>query len=170
MITDKELLKFYRIKRLQRGVEYILLLTLFIFFLVAFYHYYRFVIILALALIFFGFNLQLTKQRERRRTAPKTSRTSLITDMIESILFLLLIFLMSFPTLFGTLFGSTPQEHYAVIASILCGIFLGGLVGEMRFQLRAFLALSLDEQENYIYNLKRSIIFPYYSSRPKRHE
>lgn len=165
MITDKGLLRFYRIKRLQRSIEYVLLFSLFLFFLIAYYGYYRLYIIVILAVIFFGLNVQLTRQRERRRTAPQLNRTAIVTDMIESILFLLLVLLMSFPSIFGTLFGSTPQEHYALIASILCGIFLGGLVGEIRFQLRAFPLLTHERQENYIRNLKRSIVLPYFTMR-----
>lgn len=165
MRTDKELLRLYRIKRLQRAIEYVLLFSLFFFFLVAFHGYYRIYVVLILAFIFFGLNLQLTYQRERRRASGQKNRKRIIGDMTESILFLLLIFLMSFPTLFGALFGSTPQEHYALVASVLCGIFLGGLVGEMSFQLRSLRFLEYEEQKNYMFNLKRTIILPYFRTR-----
>ncbi|MCE2502617.1 MAG: hypothetical protein J4G05_00930 [Chlorobi bacterium] len=165
MITDKRLLRFYRIKRLQRAIEYVLLIGIFFFFLLAYIDYYRPYITSVLAFVFLGLNLQLTLQRERRKTQPATNRSRLLSDAIESILFLILILLMSIPSFSQALVGGTPQERYALVASVLCGIFLGGLFGEIFFQIRRLPTLPQEKQENYIKNLKRTIILPYFSNR-----
>lgn len=164
MVIDKQLIREYRIKRLQRVIEYSLLFAIFLFFLLAFREYYRLTIILSLSLLFFGMNLQLTQQRERRRLNPGRNRKQLLADMTESVLFLVLIVFLWMPGITRTLLGSSAQEHYSLIAAVLCGVFLGGLSGEVWFQLRRFPLQGEEQQRNYIYNLRRTIILPYFKS------
>lgn len=167
MVTDKQLIREYRIKRLQRVIEYSLMFAIFLFFLLSFREYYRLPLVLALGVLFFGMNFQLTLQRERRRMTPTRNRKRLMADMTESLLFLGLIVILWIPGATHMIFGAGPREHYSLIAAILCGIFLGGLSGEVWFQMRRFVMYSEDEQRNYIENLKRTIILPYFKSRKK---
>ncbi len=165
MIFDKSLLREYRIKRLQRAVEYSLLFAIFLFFLLAFYDYYRFTLVVSLAVLFGGMNFQLTLQRERRRLGPSRNRKRMFADMMESLLFLGLIILLGMPGVTAWAFGSNEREHFALIAGILCGIFVAGLFGEVWFQLRRLPGYEEEQQRNYIANLKRTIILPYFGSR-----
>jgi len=167
MILDKELLRVYRIRRLQRAAEYLFLFAIF-FFLLAFREYYRVWLAIVLAVLFFGMNVQLTIQRERRRMRRAKNRKRIVADMAESVLFLVLILLMSIPSVSTTIFGGTPQEHHGLMASILCGIFLAGLTTEVWFQLRRLPNFCEESRIQYVRNLKRSIIFPYFSSSKKR--
>lgn len=165
MLLDKALLREYRIKRLQRVIEYALVFALFFFFLLAFYSYYRLPIVIGLAILFGGMNFQLTQQRERRRLGSPRNRKLLFADMVESILFLGLIILLGLPGVTAWLFGATEREHYALIAGILCGIFAAGMAGEVWFQLRRLPRYDEEQQRNYVKNLKRTIILPYFRSR-----
>lgn len=165
MVTDKQLLRQYRIKRLQRAVEYTLLNTIFLFFLLAFRDFYRTSLILVVAFLFFGMNFQLTQQREKRRTAAPDNRRRLLADMLESILFLGLIMLMGVPGVAETLLGAAERERYALVAAMLCGVFFSGMFGEAFFQLRRLPGRTTEEQENYIANLRRTIILPYINTR-----
>lgn len=165
MIFDKGLLREYRIKRLQRAVEYSLLFAIFLFFLLAFYDYYRFTPVISLAVLFGGMNFQLTLQRERRRLGSPRNRKRMLADMMESLLFLGLIILLGLPGVTEWAFGSNEREHFALIAGILCGIFATGLFGEVWFQLHRLPRYEEEQQRNYIENLKRTIILPYFGSR-----
>ena len=165
MLTDPELLKEYRLKRLQRAAEYSLLATFHVFFILAFWGFYEFWIAGVVGIITFCMNLQLTRLREKRRSAPPSDRKRLMADTFESILFVFFIVLLSFAGGAVGWLGFTTQEYYAYLASILTGLFLGGLVGEVWYRLRTFNLLETGEQENYINNLQRSIIFPYFRRR-----
>lgn len=168
MLLDKELLREYRVKRLQRAVEYALLFGIFFFFLLAFRQYYRPLLVVSLSVLFCGMNFQLTQQRERRRLAPPRNRKRLLADMMESLLFLGLIILLGLPGVTAWAFGATDGEHYALIAGILCGIFASGMVGEAWFQLRRLPRYPEEEHRNYVENLKRTLILPYFVSRQKK--
>lgn len=167
MILDKALLREYRIKRLQRAAEYTLLVAIFLFFLLAFRDYFRPTLVIVLAVLSFGMNVQLTLQRERRRMSPPRNRRRLLADMLESLFFLALILLLGLPGATEWFFGATEGEHYALIAAILCGIFASGMIGEVWFQLRRLPRYGEEEQRNYVENLKRTIILPYFASRRK---
>lgn len=161
---DQRLLKEYRLKRMQRAVEYTLMTAIFLFFLISFFNLYRLLFAIVLFLLFFGMNLQLTMLREKRR-ATLAQRKRLVADTSESLLFLGLILLFSFPSITASTLGSTPEEHYALIASLLCGIFVGGLAGEVRFQTRRLSRYDGIEQVRYMEELRRSIILPYMKRR-----
>lgn len=157
---DQALLRKYRTGRVQRALEYTLLTMIFLFFLISFSDYYRVPIALGLFFLFFGMNLQLTFLREKRR-ALQRPRERLVADTTESILFLMLILAFSFPAVTSVLFGATPEEHYALIAALLCGIFVGGLAGEVWFQTRRLGGLDGPAQVHYMNQLRRTIILPY---------
>lgn len=161
MLTDRALLREYRVKRLQRGVEYALLVSIHFFFLLAFREYYDVTFASSIALVTFGMNYQLTELRERRRSLGSSSRKRLMADTFESILFLLFIILLSFGGFAEEILKLSTQQYYAYLAAVLGGIFLGALVGEVRFQLRRFPRLDEKRQRNYIANLRRTIILPY---------
>lgn len=161
---DARLLRRYRTKRLQRAVEYASLSAVFLYFLLSFYEYYRPLYVGILFLLFLTLNLRLTLIREARR-ATAERRVRLTADVIESILFLLLILAFSFPMITRGLFGSNPQEHYALVAATLLGIFVGGLSGEVWFQTRRLSAYDGRHQVTYMRNLKRTIILPYMRER-----
>src|SRR5690606_27129403 len=135
---------------------YILLSTIFIFFLISFREYYRLLFVASLFVLFLLLNYRLTMIREARR-ATAERRVRLMAEVIESILFLLLILTFSFPVFSQVLFDSTPQEHYSLVASILLGIFLGGLAGEVRFQTARLRGFDGEDQVAYMKNLKRTI-------------
>lgn len=157
----------FRLKRLQRAVEYILLASIFLFFLLAFHGLYEGWLAIGLGLVIFGMNFQLTQLRERRRLAPPRDRSRIIADMVESIL--LLLFVVGLLGIGGVwrLMELQEQEYLAYIASILMGLFLAGLTGEIYWQVRNFHDLSDEERSHYITNLKRTIILPYTISRQK---
>ena len=161
---DRLLLRRYRTGRLQRAVEYTLLTTIFLFFLISFSDYYRLPVAIGLFLLFFGMNLQLTFLREKRRAVLST-RKRLVADTVESILFLALVLAFSFPVVTNVLFGSSPQEHYALIAALLCGIFVGGLAGEVWFQTRRLSTFNGVDQVRYMEELRRTIVLPYINLR-----
>lgn len=165
MAIDREMLRRYRLHRLQRAAEYTLLFAIHFFFMIAQRGHYRVSLIIAVALVFFGMNLQLTLQRERRRTRARNDRSRVITDMAESILFLLLLIVLSIPGVTSVLFEAGMREHYAIIAAMLCGVFLGALVGEVWFQLRRLPWMEEPAPSNYFANLKRTIILPFEISR-----
>jgi hypothetical protein len=167
MLVDRESLKNLMAKRLQRAVEYSLLIALHAFFLLSFRDYYEWWMAVALGVIMFGLNFQLTLLRERRRLASGEQRTRIIADTLESVLFLALIVVISLgQTVAGKYDVSTP-EYLGYVAAILGGIFLAGITGEVYWQLKYFRALSDTDQHAYIANLRRTIIFPYFASRSR---
>lgn len=161
---DRALLLQYRSRRMQRAVEYILLGSLFFFFLLAFFGNYRISIAIALFVMFFGMNFRLTTLRETRKVGER-NRQAIVADALESILFLLLLLLFSFPVLTDEILGIATEEHYALIASVLCGIFFGGLVGEIHFRLRRLQHFDPEDQVRYMQNLRRTIVLPYLNRR-----
>ena len=161
---DSRLLRQYRTKRLQRSIEYVSLSAVFLYFLISFFEFYRPLFVITLFLLFLTLNLRLTLIREARR-ATATKRVRLTTEIIESVLFLLLILTFSFPAVTRILLGSSPQEHYALVASTLLGIFLGGLSGEVWFQTRRLQRYEGAQQVAYMKYLKRTIILPYMRDR-----
>lgn len=161
---DARLLRRYRTKRLQRAIEYVSLSAVFLYFLLSFYDYYRLLHVGTLFALFLILNLRLTRIREVRR-ATADRRVRLTADVIESILFLLLILAFSFPVITHALFGSAPQEHYALVAGTLLGIFVGGLAGEVWFQTRRLSTYDGTHQVAYMRNLRRTIILPYMRER-----
>ncbi len=163
---DQKLLRRYRTGRIQRALEYTLLTAIFLFFLISFSDYYRLAVALGLFFLFFGMNLQLTFLREKRR-AIELPRKRLVADTTESILFLTVILLFSFPTVTRALFGASPEEHYALIAALLCGIFVGGLAGEVWFQTRRLGRFEGPVQVRYMDQLRRTIILPYINMRDR---
>lgn len=168
MSFDKTILIDFRLKRLQRAVEYTLLIGMHMFYLLAFSQYYNMWMAILLALAVFGMNFQLTQLREKRRSAATESRQRILADTLESILFLFFVALISSGGLIGRWLDVGDQEYLGYVAAILGGLFLAGLIGEIYWQRRHF--TDLDEQglRNYIANLRRTIILPYTTIR-RRH-
>ncbi len=165
MSLDKSILTDLRLKRLQRAVEYTLLISIHAFFLMAFHRFYSIWMAIVLALAVFGMNFQLTQQRERRRLAPPESRQRILADTFESILFLFFVALVSSGGLIGRWLDIGDQEYLGYVAATLGGLFLAGLVGEMYWQRQHFRELDEEGLRNYISNLRRTIILPYTSLR-----
>jgi hypothetical protein len=164
---DRESLKNLMVKRLQRAVEYSLLIALHAFFLVSFRTYYEWWMAVALGVIMFGLNFQLTLLRERRRLTTGEERTRIMADTFESVLFLALIVVISLGQTVASHYDLSAPEYLGYVAAILGGIFLAGISGEIFWQLKYFQALSDSEQRAYIANLRRTIIFPYFASRSR---
>ena len=158
--TGARVLNRYRLCRIQRAIEYVLLSSIFLFFLLAFAGNYRLPVILVAGLLFFGMNLQLTLLREGRKVSGRT-KAAVVADAIESILFVCLLLLFSVPSLTESILGITVREHYALIASMLLGIFLGGLVGEVRFRLVNIFRYSPQGQVEYMKTVRRTILLPF---------
>jgi len=158
---DKATLADFRLKRLQRAVEYTLLTAIHLFFLLAFQSYYSVWMAIMLAVAVFGLNFQLTQYRERRRIAAPDSRQRILADTFESILFLFFVALISSGGLFGRWLDVGEQEYLGYVAATLGGLFLAGLVGEIYWQRRHFRELDEQGLQNYIANLRRTIILPY---------
>ncbi len=150
-----------QLKRLQRAVEYMLLVAMHLFFLLAVRDYYNHLMALALAVSVFGLNFRLTQLREARRTEGTKSRKRIQADILESILFLFFVALISSGALFETWLEISQQEYLAYVAALLGAIFLAGLAGEIYWQRRHLAGLDEYQQQNYIANLKRTIILPY---------
>jgi hypothetical protein len=165
MDDNHSLIQDLRLKRLQRGAEYALLGAMHFFFLLAFREFYRWWMALLLGAIMFGMNFQLTQFRERRRTASTNSRKRVVADAFESILFLMFVTALSLGGLLQGYLGIGNQEYGAYIASLLVGIFMAGLVGELYWQAKHFSELDAEKRRNYVSNLRRTIILPYTISR-----
>jgi hypothetical protein len=157
-----------QLKRLQRAVEYALLVAMHLFFLISFRGLYEWWMAAMLGVIMFGLNFQLTQLRERRRLAGVSSRQRLLADTLESILFLGFIVALSLGESYGRSHQISDQEYLAYVAAILGGIFLAGLAGELYWQRKFLRSLDQSEQQTYIANLKRTIILPYLASRPRQ--
>jgi hypothetical protein len=56
--------------------------------------------------------------------------------------------------------GLTDQEYVAYVAAMLCGLFLGGFLGEIVWQARNLGSLDELALANYATNLRRTIIIP----------
>jgi hypothetical protein len=151
----------FRLKRLQRGVEYALLSAVHLFFVLSFHDYLEWWMAAALGLTMFCLNFQLTQLRERRRTREKRNRGRILGDTFESILLLMFIVLLSLGGLVKRWLAMGDQEFLGYVAAVLAGMFLAGLLGEFYWQLRHFGALDGERRLNYIRNLRRTIIFPY---------
>ncbi|MDB5035239.1 MAG: hypothetical protein JWQ98_2480 [Chlorobi bacterium] len=164
---DRELIRDYRLKRLQRSAEYALLATMHIFFLLAFREYYRWWMAIMLAAVMFGMNFQLTQLREGRRTSGVHDRQRIKADVFESILFLMFIVIISAGGLLRNWLHVSDQEYLAYVAAILGGLFLAGMAGEVYWQFWNFPELEEESRSNYIANLKRTIILPYTFSRKR---
>lgn len=152
----------YQLKRTQRAVEYLLLAGVNVFFIVSFRSFFEWWMATGLGLSMFFMNLQLTQLREQRRKRSPRDRGRVLADTVESILLLLFIVMLSLGGAFKNLLDIQDQEFLGYVASILAGIFLGGLFGESYWQLRHFSVLETEVRSNYIQNLRRSIIFPFF--------
>jgi apolipoprotein N-acyltransferase len=168
METSENEQRDLRLKRLQRGSEYALLIAMHAFFLISFRQYYTWWMALVLFLIMFGLNFQLTQLREGRRAGNGSNRGRIVADIVESFLFILFIFLLYGGESAARKYGITDPEYLAYVAAILTGIFLAGFLGELYWQRKILRSLDEVGQHAYIANLKRTIILPYISSRPRR--
>jgi fatty acid desaturase len=155
----------FRTKRIQRGVEYSLLIATHLFFLLAFRHFYTWWMAIGLGGATFFMNFRLTQLRERRRAAERRNRKRIIADTFESLLFLAFVILISTGGAFRSWLNVSDQEYLGYIAAILFGLFLAGFLGETYWQTRRLPELGTEEQEHYMANLHRSIIFPYIGRR-----
>jgi hypothetical protein len=151
----------FRLKRLQRGVEYSLLSAVHLFFVLSFHDYLEWWMAAVLGLTMFCMNFQLTQHRERRRTRERRDRGRILADTFESILLLMFIVLISLGGMVKRWLAMQDQEFLGYVAATLAGMFLAGLLGEFYWQLRNFGALDRERRRNYIGNLRRTIIFPY---------
>lgn len=155
-------LSLLRAKRFQRAVEYSLLAALHLFFVVSFHAFLRWWMAGTLAATTFGMNFRLTLLRERRRTASPRNRARIVGDTFESILFLLFVVIL---TIGGVLKGwleMSDQEFLGYVAAMLAALFLAGLSGEVVWQIRNLRFLSIEQLSNYVTNLRRTIIFPFF--------
>ena len=151
----------YSLKRLQRAVEYALLIAFHLFFVLSFHEFIQWWMVLAFSVPMFCMNFQLTQLRERRRTRPASDRGRIVGDTVESILFLLFIVLLSIGGATKRWLAMQDQEFLGYVAAALAGLFLAGLLGELYWQSRHIGSLDPDDRANYIGNLRRTIIFPY---------
>lgn len=158
---DRTINAEFRLKRLQRGVEYALLIAMHLFFVISFHDYFEWWMAVGLGVTTFCMNFQLTQLRERRRTRDRRNRGRIVADTFESILLLLFIVLLSLGGLLRGWLAIPEQEFLGYVAAILAGMFLAGFLGEPYWQLRHFRTLDREGRQNYIRNLRRTIIFPY---------
>lgn len=158
----------FRNRRLQRAIEYSLLIALHLFFLLSFRAFYSWWMAAGLGLATFGMNFRLTQLRERRRAEGQRSRSRMIADTFESVLFVCFIVLLSTGGYVRDWLGVSDQEYLAYIAAILFSLFLSGFLGETWWQIRRLPFLEVDQQQNYISNLQRTIIFPYLARRRRK--
>jgi hypothetical protein len=158
---ERSTLSEYRLKRLQRGLEYTLLTTVHLFFVVSFHNFFEWWMAVGVGLTMFCMNFQLTLLRERRRTRAPKNRGRILADTFESILLLMFIVLLSLGGVLKRWMSMQDQEFLGYVAAILSGMFLAGFLGEIYWQLRHFRRLDGEDRTNYVRNLRRTIIFPY---------
>jgi hypothetical protein len=159
--SERTILSEYRLKRMQRGLEYTLLTSVHLFFVISFHHYFEWWMALGVGATMFCMNFQLTLLRERRRTRAPKNRARILADTFESILLLMFIVLLSLGGLLKRWMSMQDQEFLGYVAAVLAGMFLAGFAGELYWQLRHFRTLDPDGRVNYVRNLRRTIIFPY---------
>lgn len=152
----------YKVRRIQRAVEYTLLITLHIFFLIAFAGGYSLPLALALAISTLIMNLRLTQLRENRRLLPSRHRERLRADAFEAVLFLLLVVVLSAG---GAILASTmkidQREYTTYVSATLGGLFMGGLLGELLWHRRVYRHLPFERRARVLEHLPRSIVLPY---------
>lgn len=152
----------YTIRRVQRAVEYMLLIALHVFFLIAFAGNYSIPLVLVLGVSTLVMNMRLTQLRENRRLLPARHRERLRADALEAVLFLVLIVILSAG---GAILATTMQidqrEYTTYVSATLGGLFLGGLIGELLWHRNVYRTLPLDRRERLLEHLPRSIILPY---------
>ena len=158
----------FRNRRLQRAIEYSLLIAIHLFFLLSFRNFYSWWMAAGLGAATFGMNFRLTQLRERRRAEARRSRNRLIADTFESVLFVFFIVLLSTGGFVRDWLAVSDQEYLAYISAILFSLFLSGFIGETWWQIRRLPFLEIEEQQNYMANLQRTIIFPYLGRRKRK--
>ena len=154
-------MRSFQWKRVQRGIEYALLISVHLFFLLSFRGYFSEWLALALGASAFGLNLQLTQLREWRRTRGAHDRTRLVGDAFESVLFLLFVLALTFGSGERDAFGISIQGYYAYVAALLAGLFAGGIAGECSWQARNLDGLGVARMRNYVTHYRRTILIPY---------
>jgi|GEM_PF-2393060 len=152
----------YVVRRVQRAVEYLLLIALHLFFLLAFAGNYNVLVALLLGGSTLTLNVRLTLMRENRRLLPSRHRERLRADAFEAVLFLILVVVLSAGSvLLSSLMHIDQREYTTYVASTLAGLFLGGLLGELLWHRRVYRTLPLDRRARLLEHLPRSVILPY---------
>lgn len=151
----------FRLKRLQRAVEYLLLAAFHLFFLLQFRGFLEWWMAAGLGISMFCMNFQLTLLREQRRSSDGPRRSRIVADTFESVLFLLFVVALTFGDFVKDWLEMSDQEHLGYLAAILGGLFLAGLSGELYWQFRNLRSLPPSRRRSYMKNLGRTIIFPY---------
>ncbi len=147
-----------RPKQRQRLVEYAILIALQILLATAFVREARFLFALGLSVSALGMAWTLAHIREARRTLNVHSTKRLIGDTLESFGIMMLLALSGI----AARWLEVPRMSFmAHLSLVVAAYFVGSLMGELRWRKRFLHRLSHEEQQQYLVNLNRSVIFPY---------
>lgn len=145
-------------KRMQRVVEYIVLIAFQGFFVTAFLRVLHPLFAPALAVVACGLAWNLAALREQRRTLGVADSRRLMGDALESMILLLALALLGIGAQFVDIPFVVVMAHLALS---LMGFFVGSFLGESVWMKRNVPSLSNEKIENYLGNLNRSLFFPY---------
>ena len=103
----------------------------------------------------------LTNLRERRRTLDIVDRSRILTDSLESLLLMILLVICTLIALKSGIELLVLQAH---VCFFFAAFLLSSLFSEVVWRKKYLSTLDLLSQQNYLYNLNRSLIFPYNST------
>jgi hypothetical protein len=158
MLSEADIERLVQMKRRQRFVEYVGLISLQGFLAAGLLHATHEYEALMAVPVSFGLAWMLTSAREERRTLDQHNTRRLLGDTIESFGLALSVAVFVITARFWGVKVSLIMTYLAVITLLY---FLGSFVSETVWWSRIFPNLAFDHKVNYLKNLNRSIIFPY---------
>jgi hypothetical protein len=158
LLSEADIERLVQMKRRQRFVEYVGLISLQGFLAVGLLqatHQYEALLAVPVS---FGMAWMLTVAREERRTLDQHNTGRLLGDTIESFGLALSVAVFVITARFWGVKLSLIMTYLAVIMMLY---FLGSFTSETVWLSRVFPHLTFENKLNYLKNLNRSIIFPY---------
>lgn len=158
MLSEVDIERLVQMKRRQRFVEYVGLISLQGFLAAGLLHAtHQYEALLAIP-VSFGMAWMLAVAREERRTLDQHNTRRLLGDTIESFGLALSVAVFVITARFWGVKLSLIMTYLAVITMLY---FLGSFTSETVWLSRIFPTLAFENKLNYLKNLNRSIIFPY---------
>lgn len=158
MLSEIDIERLVHLKRRQRFVEYVSLISLQGFLAAGLLHATHEMQALIAAPVSFGMAWLLATAREERRTLDQHNTRRLLGDTIESFGLALSVAIFVITARYWGINVSLIMTYLAVVTM---WYFLGSFLSETVWLSRVFPYLGFENKLNYLKNLNRSIIFPY---------
>ncbi|TAE29906.1 MAG: hypothetical protein EAZ92_05705 [Candidatus Kapaibacterium sp.] len=158
MLSEADIERLAAMKRRQRFVEYVGLISLQGFLAAGLLHATHETEALLAAPVSFGLAWMLTNSREERRTLDQHNTRRLLGDTIESFGLALSVAVFVITARYFGVKVSLMMTYLSVMTLLF---FFGSFVSETVWFSRMFPHLAFENKLNYLKNLNRSIIFPY---------